>query len=270
MAASPSSAPTRGWSLTATQEIAAGDGQCHGRAVEAVPLRRKLRRPAQHQPVACELRHDASADQGDERDDGRDGGPLGDFGLAEMEECVGRDQDREQGDDDQVAPVPPDRDLAGAEGGEDGKKGDVDRRRHSRTDPCRKRDGETPGEPERGERRQGKPPKRRAAGPAGDRGQQEPGDGRGDEAEQHLVDMPGDGVDRGRQFEDAGQHGQPQQQGCGRPEAGEEEERPEAPFEQRGHCRAVGFPAQCQAPPSGSSSSARIEAAAMAVQASRS
>ena len=158
---------------------------------------------------------------------------LCEFGLAEVEECIGGGEQEQHGEDGQVAPVAPGHDLARGDGGEAGEKGDVDRRGRRRADPCRERDGDPPGEPDGDEGGERKSLERQTAGPVRDRGQEKPADRRGDEAEQHFVDMPGDGIERGRQFEGSGQHRQPQHQRDGRPERGEQEERPEALVEER-------------------------------------
>ena len=68
------------------------------------------------------------------------------------------------------------------------------------------------GDPEPGQH--GEPPalQREAAGPVGDQGQGIAGDRRTGEAEDHLMRMPGGGVERGRQVDQAGQRREPQGQ----------------------------------------------------------
>ena len=70
--------------------------------------------------------------------------------------------------------------------------------------------------------------KRHAAGPVGDGREQEAGDRRNHEPEEHLVDVPGDWVEGGRERDGALQDRDPEHHGGECPASGPEEERPES------------------------------------------
>eukprot|EP01022_Parablepharisma_sp_SALTPOND_P029441 TRINITY_DN734_c3_g8_i1.p1 TRINITY_DN734_c3_g8~~TRINITY_DN734_c3_g8_i1.p1 ORF type:complete len:1015 (+),score=377.72 TRINITY_DN734_c3_g8_i1:1333-4377(+) len=87
--------------------------------------------------------------------------------------------------------------------------------------------GQAARQPEAGQYRQQRAAHGRAAGPVGDGGEQEAGDGGQDPAEQHFVDMPGQRIEAAGQGEMATQHAHPQEDGQRGPEAAQQEEGPE-------------------------------------------
>jgi hypothetical protein len=134
----------------------------------------------------------------------------------------------------QITPVLAGDDLARGDGGEHQQKADVDRRRDDAAKLGRKQDRHTPAKPQQREAGQRPAAYRQTPGPVRNGREQKAGDGGGDIAVEHFVDVPVERAELGRQRKLTDILRQPEQDAEGRPQAGGEEERPEAVGEQRG------------------------------------
>ena len=210
------------------------EGERERQFVEPSEFRRQAA-AAFGQPVPREGGHDAPADQRDRHD--RRGKPnaqavarrreIAPRGFP-VEQRVAGDEPADRGDDDKVAPVSADRDLAQHDPAEDDETGEVGRRHRRGRQGIRRRDRDPAESPEREQPEQGPSGERLPAGPARHGGQQEPRQDRAEIAEQRLMGMPRHRVERRRQRDPPRQHRYPERHGDRRPQRGGKEKGPEA------------------------------------------
>ena len=165
-------------------------------------------------PVAGEARGHPPADQQDEHDDEAKRGADRELGQAlagvlDMEGDINEGERQHEDRDLQVPPVLAGDDLARDERGEDDKEPDVDRRRGHAADRRRGEHGDPARRPQRDEGGERDARHRQASGPVGDRGQQEARDDRAAVAEDHLVRVPVDRREGGRDRDRPGEDGRP-------------------------------------------------------------
>jgi hypothetical protein len=114
---------------------------------------------------------------------------------------VASDQHPEHDEDAQIAPIAAGDDLAECDGCENQKKGNIDHRREQNAADRGARNGNASEQPERQQRRQRIAVDGQSSSPVGDRRQKKPRDGRRDIAVDHLMDVPVERSERGRQFQ---------------------------------------------------------------------
>src|SRR5215831_19126654 len=142
----------------------------------------------------------------------------------EVKSEVARKQQKNQRDDDQIAPVPPGGDLARCGCCDQRKKACVDQ--HCEPPGARSREGyASPScHPENDEGQQGLALNRQPASPVRDRGEQEAGDDGREIAVEHFMNMPVARCKGAGKPQFTVEHRQPHQDGYRRPDRAEEEE----------------------------------------------
>ena len=166
------------------------------------------------EPVAREARHDATANERNQQDDGGNARSHRKIGAAsemrfEMKGDIARGENADDRDDFQIAPVFSRHDFARGGGDNEQQERAVDRSRRAPADQGRQPNRRAPGDPDREQRQERPTLDRQASRPVWNGRQKEARhDGR-HEAVEHLVDMP---VARSKprgEFELAVEHGQP-------------------------------------------------------------
>ena len=210
-----------------------GDGERrHCRMVEPAHRRRLSTCAALEHPVAGEARHDAAADQRHQYEHGPKADPPPQF-AGRQAQCSGLRQRaadseaRQQRQDRQVAPAFAGHDLAQGKADQDHAEADINCGRKPRAGCGTNEIEATRRGPEEHQTKQRQTADRRPAGPVRYRGQQEAGQHAARVAEQHLMLMPGERIEREREAHHTGEHPQPQSQGQRSPERGPKKERAE-------------------------------------------
>ncbi len=201
--------------------------------VETAEHSRQALLAALGKPVAGEAGHDAPADQCDQNRHGGDAEPQaqtarrGQTDGFQMGEQIARREDSQDAHDRQVAPIAARQNLAQHRCEKHDREREIYQRGRQWPDKLRSADRDPAQDPYRGQQRQTAAAQRQPAGPIGDRGQQETGDDRGDEAEQHFVRVPGGWIEGRGQDRKPGQFAEPDRDRQRRPGPGTEEKRPE-------------------------------------------
>ena len=168
----------------------------------------------------------------DQYEDGAKADPPAQF-AGRQAQCSGLRQRaadseaRQQRQDRQVAPASAGHDLAQGEADQDHAEADIDCGRKPRAGRGTNEIEAARRGPEKHQTKQRQTADRRPAGPVRYRGQQETGQHAARIAEQHLMLMPGERIEREREAHHTGEHPQPESQGQRSPERGPKKERAE-------------------------------------------
>ena len=146
----------------------------------------------------------------------------------QMGEQIARREDREDSHDWQVAPIAARQNLAQHHGAKRDREGEIQHRGCQRADQPGDTNRDPAQDPNRSQQPQGAAAYRQAAGPVGNRGQQETGDHGGDETEQHLVRVPDSRIEGRGQYHETGQIAEPERDRQGRPDPTSQKEWPES------------------------------------------
>ena len=203
--------------------------------------RRQSHSTALCQPVAGKAGHDPPTDQCNHQDRRRESRSKprttrrkAALRRVQMKSGIGQDPADQQHQHRQVAPVVPRDDLARQKEGQCQRQSQIDQCDDQPGQECRHRYCTPSQPPERHKTQQRPAADRQAARPVRHRRQQESGHHCAEIAKEHLVRVPGDGIERRRQHVVPGKHHHPEHHRQRRPDGARQKERPKSEAQ---HCR---------------------------------
>ncbi|VVT27727.1 hypothetical protein RHIZ404_220906 [Rhizobium sp. EC-SD404] len=214
-------------------------GGHHRDPIDPSEARRRLA-AALGEPVAGEARHDAPADQDDKHDEGRNRHAKREVGLCpcgdgNVEERVCNEQQYDQADHHQIAPVVATNDFANRDRDQRSQKGKIADRCGDKADRPGGQHGNPARDPDSGKRGERPSLDRQSPGPVRDRRQQEPGNRRRRISEQEFVCVPV-AIAIGRSdLDNAAMGSEPERHREATPKSGEQEKGAKALIEDMSH-----------------------------------